>query len=152
MNKIITIISIIATFVILSCSNPNNTQEKTEKPLTTIQETDSSTRIEVYAFHGTNQCETCKNMKAHTKATLEKYFAEELKSGKIVFQIIDVDDPQNEKIAEKFQATGTALMLNEIKNGEEKIIDLSDMAFEKANEKELFVEDFKYRIAELIKN
>lgn len=152
MNKIITAISIIATFLLLSCNNPNNTQEKTERPLTTITEKNSSNRLEVFAFHGTNQCETCKSMKAHTKATLEKYFAEELKSGKIVFQIIDVDDPQNEKIAEKFQATGTALMLNEVKNGEEKIIDFSDMAFEKANEKELFVENLKNRIAESIKD
>lgn len=85
-------------------------------------------------------------MKANTKATLDTYFAEELKTGKIVFQIVDVDDKKNEKLAEKFEATGTALMINQVKGGKEKIIDLSDMAFEKANDKALFVADLKSKI------
>lgn len=35
-------------------------------------------RVDVYAFHGTRQCTTCKNMKAFTRATLERYFKNEL--------------------------------------------------------------------------
>jgi hypothetical protein len=53
---------------------------------------------------------------------------------------------KNEKLAEKFEATGTALMINQVKGGKEKIIDLSDMAFEKANDKALFVADLKSKI------
>lgn len=88
-------------------------------------------------------------MKANTKATLDTYFAEDLKAGNIVFQIVDVDDVKNEKLAEKFEATGTALMLHQIKNGKEKIVDISDMAFEKANDKEAFVADLKSKISDL---
>lgn len=106
-------------------------------------------KLYVYAFHGTNQCTTCKNMKANTKATLDTYFAEDLKAGNIVFQIVDVDDVKNEKLAEKFEATGTALMLHQIKNGKEKIVDISEMAFEKANDKEEFVADLKSKISDL---
>lgn len=106
-------------------------------------------KLYVYVFHGINQCTTCKNMKANTKVTLDTYFAEELKAGNIVFQIVDVDDVKNEKLSEKFEATGTALMLHQIKNGKEKIIDISDMAFEKANDKEKFVADLKSKIENL---
>lgn len=90
-------------------------------------------RVDVYAFHGTRQCTTCKNMKAFTKATLDRYFKNELKSGLLTYQIIDVDDPKNEKLAEKFEATGTALMVNKITKGKEEIEDWSDFAFEFAS-------------------
>ena len=77
-------------------------------------------------------------MKAFTKATLDRYFKNELKSGLLTYQIIDVDDPKNEKLAEKFEATGTALMVNKITKGKEEIEDWSDFAFEFAsgNQKE----------------
>ncbi len=133
------------------CADPNSKECNSDGTCkTTSEETSINTnKVYVYAFHGTNQCTTCKNMKANTKATLDSYFDKELKTGKIVFQIVDVDDAKNQKLAEKFQATGTALMLYQIKNGKEKIVDLSDMAFEKANDKDLFTTDLKNKINEL---
>jgi rhodanese-related sulfurtransferase len=111
----------------------------------------STSRIEIFAFHGTRQCETCKNMKANTKSTLDTYFANELKSGKIVYQVIDVDDPKNEKLAEKFEATGTALMVNKIVNGKDNIVDWSDFAFDKANNPKEFNPELKTKISSLLK-
>lgn len=90
-------------------------------------------RVDVYIFHGTRQCTTCKNMKAFTRSTLDRYFKNELNSGLLTYQIIDVDDSKNEKLAEKFQATGTALMVNNIEKGKEEIEDWSDFAFEFAS-------------------
>jgi rhodanese-related sulfurtransferase len=112
---------------------------------------DAKNRLEIYAFHGTRQCETCKNMKANTKATLDKYFASELKSGKIVYQIIDVDDEKNAKLAEKFQATGTALMINKVVNGKDNISDWSDFAFDKANDASAFIPELKSKIQSVLK-
>jgi len=108
-------------------------------------------RLEIYVFHGTRQCETCKNMKKNTKATLEKYYEQELKSGKIVYQIIDVDDAKNEKLAEKFQATGTSLMVNKVVNGKDNISDWSDFAFDKANNAQAFMPELKSKINLTIK-
>ena len=88
--------------------------------------------LKIYAFHGTRQCTTCKNMKAYTKATLDKYFKNEMKSGKIVYKIIDVDDEANYAIAEKFEASGTALMINNVSNKKDDIEDWSDFAFQYA--------------------
>lgn len=107
--------------------------------------------LEVYCFHGTRQCETCKNMKANTRATLEKYFAQELKDSTIVFSIIDVDDPANEEIAMKYEATGTALMINWVRDGKDSIVDWSDFAFEKANDESEFIPELKSRIKEIVK-
>ncbi len=127
------------------CSGSDKSKCATYKS-SSISSTNTKNHLEVYAFHGTRQCETCKHMKAYTKETLDKYFSEQLKNGSIVFSIIDVDDAANEKLAEKFQATGTALMINNVVNGKENIIDWSDFAFDKANDETKYVAELKTKI------
>ena len=109
-------------------------------------------KLRIYAFHGTRQCTTCKNMKSNTKAALNTYFSKELKSGEIEYFVIDVDDPENEAIAEKFEATGTALMVNTIKDGKEYISDWSEFAFDEANDPESFIPGIKERIEKALKS
>jgi hypothetical protein len=136
-----------ALFTACNNSKPENeiTNSESEKPQV------KQNRLEVYCFHGTRQCETCKNMKANTKTALDNYFATQLKDSSIVLSIVDVDDVKNEKLAEKFQATGTALMINKVVNGKDSIIDWSDFAFEKANDNEVFISELKTKIDAVLK-
>jgi len=91
-------------------------------------------------------------MKSNTKAALNTYFSKELKSGEIEYFVIDVDAPENEAIAEKFEATGTALMVNTIKDGKEHISDWSEFAFDEANDPESFIPGIKERIEKALKS
>ena len=68
-------------------------------------------RVEVYHFHATSQCVTCKTVGSNAEATVNSYFANELKSGKIVFAHVNIDLPENKAIVEKYGATGSALMI-----------------------------------------
>lgn len=132
----------------------NSSSPKVENETANVENTPSVAmlnRLEVYCFHGTRQCETCKNMKVNTKATLNKYFAAQIRDSSIVFSIVDVDDEKNEKLAEKFQATGTALMINKIVNGKDSIMDWSDFAFEKANDNEVFISELRLMIDAALK-
>lgn len=58
---------------------------------------------------------------------------------------------KNEKLAEKYQASGTALMINKVVNGKDSIIDWSDFAFEKANNNDVFISELKTRIDAALK-
>lgn len=102
--------------------------------------------IEVFDFHTTNRCITCKAIEANTKYTLETYFAKELKSGKITFKIINIDEKENEKLAEKFQAAGTSLFLNVVGEKKEKQIDLTNFAFTYGKKQQEFSEKLKVTI------
>ena len=106
----------------------------------------SVSKIEVLDFHSTHRCMTCNAIEANTKYTLETYFAKELKENKITFQVINVDERENEKIAEKFEAAGTSLFLNVIKNGKETQINLTDFAFMNGNDREAFSQELKTKI------
>lgn len=108
--------------------------------------------IEVIDFHSTNRCMTCKAIESNTKYTLDTYFADELKSGKIVFKVVNVDKEENEKFAEKFEATGTALFLNVVKEGKEKHVDLTNFAFMKGTDQKTFSDELKQTIAIQLKS
>jgi ABC-type glycerol-3-phosphate transport system substrate-binding protein len=109
------------------------------------------TRIEVLDFHSTHRCMTCNAIEENTKYTLETYFAKEMKDNRITFQTINVDDEENLAIAEKFQASGTALILNVINNGKETQLDLTDFAFMQGNDKEVFSTELKAKIEHELK-
>ncbi len=106
----------------------------------------SVNKIEVIDFHSTHRCITCKAIESNTKLVLETNFAKELKEGIISFQVVNVDDEENYKLTEKFQATGTALFLNVISDGKEKQIDLTQFGFMYGKNKEEFIKRLKSRL------
>ena len=139
MSKTMKFFTVLAfSLMLTSC----NSQDK--KQTTSVDE--SISKIEVFDFHSTHRCMTCNAIEANTKYTLDTYFANELKSDKITFQVINVDEKENEKIAEKFEASGTALILNVIKNGKETKIDLTDFAFMNGNDQDTFSKELKSKI------
>lgn len=144
MRKFHTILVLIATILVASCSG---------KPEKTIAKTVfNSNVIEVIDFHSTHRCVTCIEIEANTKYTLETFFADELQSGKITFKVINVDLKENEAIAEAYEAYGTALFLNVVTNGVQNKIDLTDFAFINGSDKEIFSAELKTKLEnELIK-
>ena len=68
-------------------------------------------KIEIYHFHATRQCYSCKTVGAYAEETVNTYFSNELKSGKIVFGHIDVDLPENKALVDKYEAKGASLLI-----------------------------------------
>lgn len=139
--KILAVLTIGLMFT--SCNGQNKSND---------QSIDSSiSKIEVIDFHSTHRCMTCNAIEANTKYTLDTYFSNELKEDKITFRVINVDEKENEKIAEKFEASGTSLFLNVIKNGKETQINLTEFAFMKGNDQDAFSKKLKTKINKELK-
>ena len=102
--------------------------------------------IEIFDFHTTNRCITCKAIEANTKYTLDTYFADELKNGKITFQVVNIDEDENYELAKKFKASGTSLFLNIIDSEKEKQIDLTAFAFTYGKKKDVFSDRLKNKL------
>ena len=113
-----------------------------------IVTTDQASKIEVIDFYGTHRCVTCEAIEANAKYTIDNFFQEAVKEGKLEFKTINVDDEKNYDMAEKFEATGTALFINVIKDGKEQHIDLTIFAFAKGNDKEVFSSELREKILE----
>ena len=104
--------------------------------------TTNTSTIEIIQFHSEHRCFTCLKIEELTKETLKSY-------AEIPFRLVNVDDKKNEKLAEQFEATGTALFLYNPKTGKKK--DLTDFAFMNAGDKEKFVNELKKQIDSFMK-
>lgn len=135
-------IKLIAAFVIVLAFTSCNSQDKTQTH--TLDK--SMSKIEVIDFHSTHRCVTCNAIETNTKFTLETFFKKEMETNQITFQVINVDDKKNEKLAEKFEASGTSLFLNVIKNGQETPINLTEFAFMKGKKQDEFSKELKVKI------
>jgi beta-glucosidase/6-phospho-beta-glucosidase/beta-galactosidase len=138
MTKIKLIAAFASVFMFISCSG--NAQENTKKANSSVN------KIEVIDFHSSHRCTTCKAIESGAEYTIQKYFATEVKEGKMTFLTVNVDDEKNSAMAENFEAAGTALFLNVIVNGKERHIDLTDLAFTYGNDKEQFSKELKLKL------
>lgn len=68
-------------------------------------------KLEIYHFHGTQQCPSCKAIGAYAEETANTYFADELNSGKIIFEHVNIDLPENKDLVIKYGASGSSLWL-----------------------------------------
>jgi len=75
-------------------------------------------KLEIYHFHGTHQCYSCKTVGNYAEETVNTYFKDELDKGLIVFDHINGDLPENRDLVMKYGATGSSLWLGTY-NGEE---------------------------------
>ncbi len=114
--------TVTATLMLLFvfCNSNGQNLKKTNAKSSTVSS------IQIIQFHSENRCVTCNLIEKLTKETLQKYPA-------IPFKLINVDDKKNEKIAEQFEASGTALFLYNTKSSAKK--DLTDFAFMNAKSK-----------------
>jgi hypothetical protein len=117
-----------------SCDAQNLKNKKTEL---------NTSAIEVIQFHSEHRCKTCLLIEDLTKKSLQKFPA-------IPFKLVNVDDKKNEKMAEQFEATGTALFLYNSKTGKKK--DMTDFAFMNANSNsDEFIKGLKKEIEAFMK-
>lgn len=86
-------------------------------------------RIEVLYFHGKQRCATCMAIEQRTLETLEEQFADDLKNGSLVFRVIDISQPENEALADKYQVTWSSLFVCRWKAGRETPENLTEFAF-----------------------
>ena len=133
MKKII--VSIVTLFTVLLFNSGSLAQNPA-----TVQ----TTGFEVIQFHSEHRCVTCVKIEKLTRATLAKTYPG------IPFRLINADDKKNAKIAEQFEATGTALFLYNAKTGKKK--DLTEFAIMKAGNETAFDAELKKFITDFLKD
>lgn len=72
--------------------------------------------VEVYHFHRTSQCWSCKTLGELAEKTVNTYFKNELESGKLTFEHINVELPENKQLAEKYGASSSSLIIGVYNN------------------------------------
>lgn len=108
--------------------------------------------VEVLYFHGAQRCATCMAIEKNTKELLEAAYAEQLKSGKLVFSSVDIT--KEEALAERYEVSWSSLILVDYdKSGKERATNLTEFAFGNARTApDKFKQGLSARITEMLNN
>lgn len=138
MKSVLTILAVTACLTLVQAQN---------KPVT-----GENSKLTVYYFHAASRCATCLAIESNTKKTLQTYFSKELAGGTIEFRTVNVDEKANEELAERYEASGSALFLSKTVKGKEIKKDLTNFAFSYGrNNPEKFMQGLKEEIIKDLK-
>lgn len=129
MNKLILALAI--CIGLTACGNNNAKKNDTVK----VEQTQSqkvNDHVEILYFHGKQRCATCMAIERNAKEAIETQFADELKNGTVIFKTIDISEPENEAVADKYEVTWSSLFICKWKDGKETYENLTEYAFANA--------------------
>ncbi len=75
--------------------------------------------ITVYYFHGNMRCVTCNKFEKYSREVVETNFKDEIASGKLEFQVINVEDTGNEHYLDDYKLYTKSLVISLVKDGKE---------------------------------
>jgi hypothetical protein len=109
-------------------------------------------KLKIVYFHSERRCPTCVSIEDNTKKTLNTYFAGQLKDGTITFQSLNVEEAENQKMVEKYQADGSSLYLTKVTGSKETNTDFTNFAFSYSrNQADKFIAGLKAEIEKNLK-
>jgi hypothetical protein len=78
-----------------------------------------SHRVLAYYFHTTQRCATCRKIEAYTAEAIQAGFPEELKTGRLVFQALNVDEPANKHFLSDYKLFTKSVVLVDEQSGKQ---------------------------------
>ena len=112
-SRLVAIIGVLLfSLMITGCksnASDENITENSVESTSTDERMINIDKLEIYHFHGTNQCYSCITVGDYAEETVNTYFKEELEKGIIVFDHIDGDLVENKELVLKYGATGSSL-------------------------------------------
>jgi hypothetical protein len=79
---------------------------------------DSGNDVEVYYFHMTTRCVTCKTVEAEARKNIEMLYADQYKTGKISFTALNLEEAAGKALGERLGVNSQTLL---IVKGDQKI-------------------------------
>jgi hypothetical protein len=106
----------------------------------------------VFCFHGNERPEKCKKMEAYTREVLEKSFADPLKEEKIVWRVLNYEDPENAHLKDDFRVVSSCIVLGDARSNRPGIAkNLQKKAWELVDDKEAFKEYIRTEVEKALK-
>lgn len=105
-------------------------------------------RVEVVYFHGKQRCATCLVIEKYAREVVNQDFADEQKSGKVVFKVVDISTTEGKKLTKSYRVTWSSLFINSWKDGKEQRSNITEFSFKNARKN---TEEFKKGVRDKIK-
>lgn len=75
--------------------------------------------VKAYYFHSDFRCSNCHKIERYSREAIDKYFAEELASGELVYEAVNTGKKDNEHFIKDYKLYTKSLVISRIKGGKE---------------------------------
>jgi len=128
------------TLIVLSCNAQTN-----PKPASAVSENGD---VEVYYFHMTTRCVTCRTIEAEARKNIEMLYSDQFKTGKISFTALNLDEETGKVMGDKLGVNSQTLL---IVKRDQKINITNEGFLYAVSQPQKFTEVIKSKIDPLIK-
>jgi hypothetical protein len=116
-NKMYSLLLILSVVGLLcSCGSPAPTANPPE------ESAGPPDRVDIVYFQQGKPCHCIAVVGETIQATMFLYFLDEQSSGKLTFQVVDLDEDENAAIAKKYNAAPFSLYINIVRGDSERIV------------------------------
>ncbi|MCX6253163.1 MAG: nitrophenyl compound nitroreductase subunit ArsF family protein [Bacteroidia bacterium] len=136
---------ILAGFIILIFSGASCNAQPEKKQ--TVPAT-SGNDVEVYYFHMTTRCVTCRTIEAEARKNIEMLYADQVKTGKISFIALNLEEANGKAVGDRLGVSGQTLL---IVKGDQKINITNEGFLYAVSKPDKFKEIIKEKVDPLIK-
>ena len=70
-----------------------------------------------YYFHGTFRCASCVKVEALSRKAVVEGFPEEIRSGRLAFREVNIDEPENRRFLEEYRLSSQSLVIVQVRDG-----------------------------------
>jgi hypothetical protein len=136
---------IVAAFMVLIFSGVSCNAQTEKKQIVSAN---SGNDVEVYYFHMTTRCVTCKTIEAEARKNIETLYANQVKTGKVTFNALNVQESPGKDVGARLGINSQTLI---IVKGDQKINITNEGFLYAVSKPEKFKEIIKEKIDPLIK-
>jgi hypothetical protein len=140
MRKFFLIPFVVITLLSISCNA--QTSQNQSSPIS------GNNDVEVYYFHMTTRCATCRTVEAEARKNVDMLYADQVISGKISFTALNLEEPTGKAMGEKLGVNSQTLL---IVKGDQKINITNEGFLYAVSQPQKFTEIMKSKIDPLIK-
>jgi hypothetical protein len=140
MRNFFLICIVLMALIAVSCNAQTN-----QKPSPSISKNGD---VEVYYFHMTTRCVTCKTVEAEARKNVEMLYADQVKAGTISFTALNLEEATGKSVGERLGVNSQTLL---IVKGDQKINITNEGFLYAVSQPQKFTEVMKSKIDPLIK-
>lgn len=122
------VIIILAVGLLCACGNPSPAvTPPPEQPSEPSETTTAPDRVDVVYFHRPRRCVTCLCFEERLRHVVRTYFQDEVDSGKLTLEVLNLGDKENAATVNKYGAFGPQLFINTVRDGADHIRNIEEI-------------------------
>lgn len=109
----------------------------------------TGTKLIAYYFHGARRCPTCLSIEQNAHDAVERYFADDLRSQRLEFARVNMDEPQHKHFIRDYQLAASSVVVALYQDGRQQRWKNLEKVWDFAGDKEKFHSYVKDEIEKL---